>query len=106
MAMVHVKFLSYDGAYPNLCTGMLRFSLNGKEYCAKSALISGGSCSFSSKTWEPTIAKGPWEINASWSITIKEIQQSLSEEDFEDFLNQLTDAVNENVPFGCCGGCI
>lgn len=28
----HVKFISYDGKYPNLCRGVLILNIDGKNY--------------------------------------------------------------------------
>ena len=87
-----LKFVSYDGEYPNLCSGTLKMELNGEvitfpEYC----LSSTGSAW--SKNYGPPI-QGDWEI--------KEFPENFPEElkDFCEFL------VNKYVEKGCCGGCL
>lgn len=46
-----IKFISYDGAWPNLCRGTLVVEKDGKQYSMYGALISGGSVSFDAD-WE------------------------------------------------------
>lgn len=41
-----IKFISYDGAWPNLCRGTLVVEKDGKQYSMYGVLISGGSVSF------------------------------------------------------------
>jgi len=86
--------IKYDGAYPNLCSGKLVVIINGEEwvfpdYC----LSSGGSVTFD-ENWEGHVSEGPW--------TITEFPQN-----FPDNLKSIvTDAVNSEIPYGCCGGYI
>ena len=52
--------IDYDGEWPNLCSGRLIVTINGKQwefpnYC----LSSGGSVSFD-KHYNETINYGPW----------------------------------------------
>lgn len=42
------EFIDYDGGYPNLCFGRLKFKADGKIYEADVSLISGGSVWFDS----------------------------------------------------------
>ena len=56
--MKQVEFISYDGAYPNLCSGLLVLKINGKvkkfpRYC----LLSGGSVQFDDN-WLEHIERG------------------------------------------------
>ena len=89
-----LEFVSYDGAYPNLCSGTLTLKLDGKKiifpsYCLKS----GGSVSFD--------YEGNEEIEeGSWSII--EFPNNFPES-LETEAKQL---VNDNVEYGCCGGCV
>lgn len=91
---MEVKFVSYDGSYPNLCSGTLILSVDGTEwkfpeYC----LSSGGSVWFDDDSNEH-IEGGEWSIR-EWPDGFPE--------DAKDMAVQI---VNENVPFGCCGGCV
>jgi len=88
-----LKFISYDGEYPNLCSGTLILNLNGKDvvfpnYC----LSSGGSVSFDD--WCENVTKGEWGINEFPAGFPTELQQ------------KAIDLVNDNIQQGCCGGCV
>ena len=89
-----VKFVSYDGAFPNLCSGRLVLSVNGKEYAwerRSGFLNSGGGLNPGyrgtySGEWEIDYAKIPDEI--------------------KEFANEIDKCINEKISYGCCGGCI
>ena len=93
MSNIKVKFIAYDGEYPNLCAGALEIEVNGESYILDHILISGGRVWFD-EDWEDHVDKGMWSVNLS---DYPELQQ------YED---EITDIVNENIPYGCCGGCI
>lgn len=89
-----LEFVSYDGKYPNLCSGTLVMRIGGEriqfpEYC----LSSGGSAGFTSDG-EDVVTDGEWTIR-DWPENFPE---SLKE--------KATQLVNENVHYGCCGGCL
>ena len=89
-----LEFYSYDGAYPNLCSGTLKFKLNGKIITFPShCLSSGGNVTFD-EDWSEEVTQGEW--------TIVEFPKDFPKE-LEDEANDL---VNENVSEGCCGGCV
>ena len=92
---MNIRFVSYDGEYPNLCSGTLILEIDGHEikfpaYC----LSSGGSVTFSDD-WDECVASGPWSIPDWPDVPLTEEAKKLCK-----------DLVNENVPFGCCGGCL
>lgn len=101
-----MKFISYTGEYPNLCNGVLTVEIDGKEvkfghdYCQpddnnyEKFWTSGGSVSFDEDYNEEV------ETNA-WELDISEL-----DEKFWDIANDLIDIFNENVKYGCCGGCV
>lgn len=107
----HVKFVSYTGKYPNLCSGVLTLEIDGETYRFghdygwgndwetdgnyEPFWSSGGSCGFSNNYEDSYRHSGEWIINAS---SLPEKLRPLSAE---------IDAVfNDNVPQGCCGGCL
>lgn len=90
----NLEFVSYDGKYPNLCSGILIMKLNDNEivfpnYC----LSSGGSVSFT-EDWDEIVTGGEW--------TISEFPKDFPIE-LKDRANEI---VNENIDYGCCGGCV
>jgi hypothetical protein len=86
-----VKFISYSGRYPNLCSGVLTIEVDNKAYEFKNILCSGG---FVSREFE-TVTYGPWII----------FEHKLPKE-LKEFKDEITECVNCNVSKGCCGGCL
>lgn len=94
MKKERLQFVSYDGDYPNLCSGTLVLKLDGKDIkFPKYCLSSGGSVSFT-EDWDEVVTQGEW--------TIDEFPKDFPEE----LKSKAEDLVNENVPQGCCGGCV
>lgn len=87
-----VEFVSYNGKLPNLCRGTLVIKVNGEEISLENYLISGGRCWFD-KGWVDHVETGDWRINKL-------------PDDLEQYREEILRVVNENVPHGCCGGCI
>lgn len=99
--MKKVKFISYDGKWPNLCNGTLRFSVDGKPYYG-SCLLSGGYV-----VWNgcEKIVEGPWRI--AWDYIKDEDGLYIEDNHFDDAKKrEILFQVNENVVWGCCGGCL
>jgi len=104
--MSKVKFVSYDGAYPNLCSGTLVLEIDGKKvsfgYSYKAPVdypsfwCTGGSVRFD-EDWIEDVSHGEWELSANEREYPKEIFELLPE---------CIKVMNENVPEGCCGGCV
>lgn len=83
-----VKFISYDGKYPTLCSGCLVLEIDGERVTMPPfCLYSGGGIS------------GDWEAySGEWHVDVPDKYLELKQE--------ITDVVNDNVTHGCCGGCI
>ena len=80
---MNIEFKSYDGAYPNLCSGKLVVKINGKEVSFGKTRkfwswdkdedladypkfwISGGSCGFDEDWNEYVFSHWDWEMSAS-----------------------------------------
>lgn len=87
-----IEFISYDGEYPNLCAGVLKLRIDGENvafprYC----LVSGGSVTFDDD-WQETVTEGAWSVEVP--------------EKFAAYKDEIEEIVNENVTWGCCGGCV
>ena len=88
--MNRVEFVSYDGRYPNLCSGVLVLKLDGKKVTfPRYSLSSGGGLDDEYETYE-----GAWSIDR-WPLGFP-----------EECKKEATEVVNLNVEHGCCGGCI
>ena len=93
--------INYDGDYPNLCSGQLIVIVTGyhveevnKEWIFPSyCMSSGGSVNFDDD-WSEEIEEGEWSINEFPKGFPEELQQAVIDE------------VNNNVTYGCCGGCV
>ena len=84
--MRNIKFVSYDGDYPNLCSGILVLDIDGDEVRFENCLSSGGDVYFNDH-WEETVLSGEWTLRS-------------------DKFKNFTKLVNENIEHGCCGGCV
>lgn len=86
-----VEFVSYSGAYPNLCSGELVLKINGETVYFENALSSGGAVWFDDD-WLEHVESG------AWSVSIPE--------KYLEFKNEIEECINANIPWGCCGGCV
>lgn len=99
----NVKFVSYSGKYPNLCGGILVLDVKGKKYTFggygsghfRSFWSSGGGCGFSKNYNDSYVNHGEWRID------VARLPKEL-----EEYANEIDEALNKNVSFGCCGGCL
>lgn len=118
-----VEFISYDGEYPNLCSGVLTLKIDGEivkfghhsmynhydpDHCKwiytdedpnnpnySSFWSSGGSCGFESEWTNEYVHQSEWEIDAD----------ELPEK-YWDLADEIDEIINRNIPQGCCGGCL
>lgn len=77
----HVKFISYTGKYPNLCSGVLTLEIDGVTYCFghdyskyrswendgnyEAFWSSGGGCGFYNDYANAYVDSGAWVIDVS-----------------------------------------
>lgn len=107
-----IEFVSYTGAYPNLCRGILTVRVDGKQYRFgyywndekdKSLLEpfwqSGGSCGFDDEWNELVSSDCPWVMD-TW------VKKDKYPKEIKDKLEDILEVMNQNVPGGCCGGCL
>lgn len=88
--MKRIEFVGYDGKYPCLCMGSLTIKVEGEIHHLRGILRSGGGISNDYSE----IEEGPWEVDLS------------DYPELEPYKKEITDVVNENIDYGCCGGCI
>ena len=113
---MEIEFVSYDGSYPNLCSGELVLKINGRkrtfgvnygkynwkdcEEIAKKHYNSfwrSGGCIKSTDDYSNMWAEsGPWKLSS-----IDDLPKYL-----QPYADELIEIFNANVPWGCCGGCI
>lgn len=110
-----IEFISYEGEYPNLCRGILTVKIDGKQYRFgyhwydgndeknKNLLDpfwkSGGGCGFDDDWNEWVDGDCPW-------IMSDEIKEDKYPKEILDRLKDILEVMNQNVPGGCCGGCL
>lgn len=89
-----VKFISYDGKFPNYCSGKLVLLIGNKKVTfPKGCLISGGSVTLNDD-WSESVTSGPWTI-----------KDSAIPDQYKDLKAEIEKVVNSNIIWGCCGGC-
>lgn len=89
-----LKFKSYDGSFPNLCSGKLIMELDGKDIeFPDHCLVSCGSVYFDDDSNEH-VESGEWYIDDFPNGFPKELEEEADK------------IVNENIELGCCGGCV
>ena len=104
--MKHVEYISYTGTYPNLCGGILTLKIDGKilkfgySYLDSKPILpafwrSGGSCGFSDDYSIACVHEGRWLINP----------RDLPAQ-YQKYADEILEVFNDNVPHGCCGGCL
>jgi hypothetical protein len=115
-----VRFISYTGDYPNLCHGVLTLEIDGKEYkfghnYSNYHYDANGNGIFTDEDpnnpnfnsfWRSggCIAGGMEDLHAEtgeWKIDAYDLP-----EQFRDLADEIDKVFNENVDYGCCGGCI
>lgn len=85
----NVKFVSYDGKYPNLCNGTLVLEVCGKIYTwdKYSSFLGSGGNAFEG-------FRGEWEVD-----------YPQIPDEIKKFATEIDVCINKHIEFGCCGGC-
>lgn len=78
-----LEFISYDGEYPNFCSGTLVMKFNNQTIIFPDNCLLGGS-----------IGSGEWYID------------KFPENFPEELKEQAQILVHDNIEHGCCEGCI
>ena len=89
----HVKFVSYTGKYPNLCSGNLTLLIDGEtvkfDGIKDRFWESGG---FISDDYEDVYKE-------EWIISIDDLPEK-----YRKYAYEIDRVFNAHVPHGCCGG--
>lgn len=96
-----VKFVSYTGKYPNLCTGILTISINGVHY-------SFGEEYEGYKVVRRELPKF-WEVDGGaygkhhgfWIVNCEKLPEM-----FHEYVYEIDYIMNTEMERPCCGGCI
>ena len=104
----HVKFVSYSGKWPTLCSGILVLEIDGKtasfgDRGPFAKKLPDGTAPEYGKFWHTGGECGmpPDEImTAPWKTDVSELP-----EQFRRYAEEIDAAFNDNVEHGCCGGC-
>ena len=87
--------IKYNGKYPCLCGGNLIVIIDGFKYnFGQYCLSSGGSTYFTNDYSEEHITTGPWSV-LKWPDNFPELLKDL-----------VVEEINNQIPHGCCGGCL
>ena len=89
-----IEFIKYDGKWPCLCFGTLSIKVNGKAYHLDNVLISGGEITHNGHWEDICVSHLPWKIDLNEYPELKQYEAEILE------------VVNDNIEYGCCGGCI
>lgn len=106
----HVRFVSYSGKYPTLCVGILTLEIDGeKHYFGTTKDVPFPNSK--EKIWREHNHDKFWisggmiddynAIHGEWLIDYEALPDELKK-----YAAQIDEVFNENVEFGCCGGCI
>ena len=98
----HVEFVEYTGEYPNLCRGTLTLKIDGdivvfgnNKHDYPIFWESGGDAYFTDNYSESHVTL------EEWLIDYQEIPEK-----YRKYADEIDQVFNENVEFGCCGGCL
>ena len=90
--MTKIEFVSYDGKFPNRCSGTLTLRIDGMERTFSKYCMHTGGRAFFDKNGDEHIESGPWTVDVP--------------DDLLPIKAEIEECVNANVYPGCCGGCL
>lgn len=105
----HVRFVSYDGKHPNLCQGTLVLNIDGKDITFAPDKKRINNVTVFPTFWSTGGSKGfhgpgysnPYTTSGEWVIYKEDLP-----EQYRQYVSEIDEVFNDNVPFGCCGGCL
>ena len=99
----HVKFVSYSGKYPCLCSGTLVLNIDGVDH-----IFSGYGDDINETTHQKFWNSGGGTNWRSGSVTYGEweIDYEALPKTLQKYVAEIDSVFNNNVERGCCGGCL
>lgn len=106
-----IKLVSYDGAYPNLCSGILTVEINGEierfDYCLESRVGHNGC------RCEKYLHQGNWVFDPKFNNSgghspepdFYYFKRQAKKPMTESTRREIERVINNTLPHGCCGGC-
>ena len=100
---MNIKFISYTGAYPNLCSGVLTLNIDGVD----KTFGDDDDCDYN-KFW---VTGGRAYFSGGWSKSHIETDEWIIIRDelpleLKPYAEEIAEIFNDNVTYGCCGGCL
>jgi len=89
---VSIEFVSYNGSYPNLCSGTLVMRIDGEEVVFPDYCMSSGGSVWFDNDWCEHVEDGDWSVSVP--------------EKYSHLQHEIEEVVNGHVSPGCCGGCV
>lgn len=86
--------VEYDGKCPNLCSGHLIVYIDNDVYDFGEYVLISGGCVRRDADWNMWTEKGEWSID------------HFPDNFPEEYKEATIKAINEQIPHGCCGGCM
>lgn len=101
---MEIKFIEYTGKFPTLCNGKLTLNIDGIPIIFGS-LFKYSDAQYAS-FWDTSgnaffTQDGDVITKGNWIIYKDQLPDYLKE-----YSEEISKIFNENVPKGCCGGCI
>jgi len=88
--------IEYDGDYPNLCRGNLIVYISEERWEFPLYCLESGGRVCRNENWDMWPEEGPWSVS-KWPEGFPD----------DDGLKMLIEnIINDEIPLGCCGGCI
>ena len=86
--------VDYNGSYPNLCSGKLIVTIDGKTWEFPDYCLSSNGHVWFDKEWNEHVESGDWNVR-KWPERFP-----------EEIKSDVLDKINSVIPHGCCGGCV